>query len=147
MSSMTPPAALAAVPPFSSCITACEACLVACRACPDPLRASSAGKSMPELLQCMQLCEMALHALWTQARMAPAACEVFARSCEKVAAVFMLLPATEPRRCARACYRAAQECRKVAALGLHETDTCRHRQQRHGYGSTGKERAQVRRAA
>lgn len=108
---------------WSTCMSACEACLVACGACVGAERAAGEPMTaaMADALVCMQLCELALHAMANGAVIAPAACAACARSCEKLARDCMLLSQPEYRLCARACYRAARECDRLAATAPQGT--------------------------
>lgn len=107
---------------YASCMNACEACVIACSACSPPPQGSAWAQDGPtaDLEVCIQLCQLAVHAMARRAAMVPAACAACARSCEALAHACMLLGDAEHRRCARACYRAAQECYRHAALRRHE---------------------------
>ena len=104
------------VSPYAACMTAGEACVLACGDCAGGLRRE--GSPEPQLLYditvCIQLCELALHALANDGALVPAACVTSARCCEALARRCMLLGGPQYRLCARACYRAAQEFSKVA---------------------------------
>lgn len=102
---------------YFSCISACEACVVACSACPDDISlADTAQADRMEASVCIQVCQLALHAMANQAAIVPAACSACARACEALARKCTQLRSAEYQWCARACYRAAQECRKLAAV-------------------------------
>lgn len=101
---------------YSACMSACEACLVACHACTPPGQPGSPGAvaALPDATLCVQACELALHAMGSDALIAPSACRACARCCEALARDYMLLGAPQQRACAQACWRAARECHKVA---------------------------------
>lgn len=98
---------------YSSCIGACEAFLVASAGISRSSWHAHAGVQIDTTV-CVQLCELAVHAMATDAAMAAAACTAFAHCCEELASDCMLLSQPEYHRCAQAGYRAALECRRVA---------------------------------
>jgi len=106
---------------FSECMSAVEACVIAC--CEAPAQEGHCRSDAPgfDALVCVQLCDLALHALREQSTSVPAVCTVCAHACEELARSFMLLSGAEYRWSARACYRAAQECRKLAVRVRAET--------------------------
>jgi hypothetical protein len=98
---------------YSSCIDACEAFLVACAGVSRSSWHAQAGVQVDTTV-CVQLCELAVHAMATDGVMAAAVCTASAHCCEALASDCMLLSQPEYRRCAQAAYRAALECRRVA---------------------------------
>ena len=108
------PARDPSVPDYSACMSACEVCVITCNACLVGVRPG--GEPLPAAQVCIQACELALHAMASEALIAPAACSACARCCESLALDCMLLGKPEFTRCAQACYRAAHECSKVATL-------------------------------
>ena len=99
-------------------MSACEACVIACGACPREPGTGRTPATEPgfEAAVCIQLCELALHAMSNGGAIVPAACTACARACEALARHCMLLGQPTYHECARACYRAARECYRLAAM-------------------------------